>query len=223
MDKTKSSIQVWDSPTRLFHWSVVGLLIGLWWTASIGEMHWHQVLGYVLLDLVLCRLIWGWVGSDTARFAFFIVSPKKMLKYLFEKRKTSSTLGHNPIGGYMVVLLLSLLSLQLMSGLLATDDIFTEGPLVKYVSSTTAAWFTWLHKNNFNLILVFSSMHILAVLVHLLKGDNLITAMFTGKKERGNADYPSLKFTHTFVALGLFIVIGLVIFYFWVQPILPML
>lgn len=223
MDQIKLNIRVWDSPTRFFHWSMIGLLAGLWWTASMGEMQWHQILGYVLLDLILCRLIWGWIGSDTARFSFFVVSPKKALMYLLTKHKANTPLGHNPIGGYMVVVLLLLLSIQLVSGLFATDDIFTEGPLYQYVSNGTSAWLTWLHKNNFNLILAFSGMHVFAVFVHLFKGDNLMTAMFTGKKEVSKSEAHPLNFTHALVALGLFLMIGMVIFYCWILPVLPML
>lgn len=50
-------------------------------------------------------------------------------------------LGHNPIGGYMVVALIGIISLQLVTGLFATDDIFTEGPLYSYVSSDTSEFF----------------------------------------------------------------------------------
>ncbi|WP_299002672.1 cytochrome b/b6 domain-containing protein [uncultured Shewanella sp.] len=223
MDNIKLNIRVWDFPIRFFHWSMVGLLAGLWWTASMGEMQWHQLLGYVLLNLILCRFIWGWIGSDTARFSFFLVSPKKVLQHLQPKKREVPSLGHNPIGGYMVILLLLLLSIQLISGLFATDDIFTEGPLFHYVSSDTAAWFTWLHKNTFNVILTFAGVHILAVFVHLFKGDNLITAMVTGKKRMANNKGLQLRFTHAFVALGLFLVIGSVIFYFWGWPVFSML
>ncbi|MCL1123073.1 cytochrome b/b6 domain-containing protein [Shewanella surugensis] len=223
MDQTRLSIKVWDVPTRLFHWLMVGLIGGLWWTASVGEMQWHQLLGYVLLNLVLCRLIWGLIGSDTARFSFFMVSPKRALMYLWSRSEHKPTLGHNPIGGYMVLLLILLLCIQLVSGLFATDEIFTEGPLFSYVSSSTSAWLTWLHKNNFDLLLVFSSMHVLAVLVHLFKGDNLITAMFTGSKSPVKAQHKPIKFVSSFIALGAFLVIGSVIFYYWVIPLLSML
>lgn len=181
MHSQSKKIKVWDLPVRVFHWSMLALLIGLWWSADAGEMSLHQVFAYLLMAILSFRLIWGIMGSDTARFSHFVRSPKKVIQYASSPQKPES-IGHNPMGGYMVLLLLSLLTIQLVSGLFATDDIFTEGPLYSYVSSATASTMTWLHKQNFNLILGFSAMHVLAVVIYLLKGENLIKAMFTGYK-----------------------------------------
>ncbi|GGP85596.1 cytochrome b/b6 domain-containing protein [Shewanella ulleungensis] len=182
MSIEQRKIKVWDFPTRLFHWAMVSLLGGLWWTADIGEMQWHQVLAYVLMTLIAFRLVWGFVGSDTAKFSHFFVSPKKVIQYATSQPKPS-TIGHNPLGGYMVFALLGLLALQLTTGLFATDDIFTEGPLIHLVSSDTASWLTWLHKTNFNIILALAAIHVLAVIIHVVKGDNILKAMFSGYKQ----------------------------------------
>ncbi|MGS0730841.1 cytochrome b/b6 domain-containing protein, partial [Shewanella sp. 0m-11] len=160
------------------------LLGGLWWTADAGEMEWHQILAYGLMILIAVRLIWGLVGSDTARFSHFVYSPKTVIHYLNRTRREgiSSSIGHNPVGGYMVVTLITLICIQLITGLFATDDIFTEGPLYSFVSSDTASWLTWLHKKNFDLILILAAMHVLAVGVHMIKGDKILGAMFSGYK-----------------------------------------
>jgi cytochrome b len=181
MSIEQQKIKVWDFPTRFFHWSMVFLLGGLWWTAEIGEMQWHQICAYVLLTLIGFRLVWGLVGSETSQFKHFFVLPKQVIHYAFEQPKPNS-IGHNPLGGYMVILLLCLLVVQLVSGLFATDEIFTEGPLVYLVSSDTTAWLTWLHKSNFNIILAMVVIHVIAVLVHGVKGDNLVKAMLSGYK-----------------------------------------
>ncbi|RPA63911.1 cytochrome B [Shewanella frigidimarina] len=182
MSIEQQKIKVWDFPTRFFHWAMVCLIGGLWWTAEIGEMQWHQILAYLLMTLITFRLIWGFIGSDTAKFTHFFVAPKKVIAYAKAQPKPSS-LGHNPLGGYMVIVLLGSLVLQLSTGLFATDDIFTEGPLIYLVSSDTAGWLTWLHKTNFNLILALAAVHIIAVLVHVFKGDNILKAMFSGYKQ----------------------------------------
>ena len=169
MSIEQQKIKVWDFPTRFFHWAMVSLVGGLWWTAEIGEMQWHQILAYLLMTLIIFRLIWGFIGSDTAKFTHFFVAPKKVIAYAKAQPKPKS-IGHNPLGGYMVILLLSIIMLQLISGLFATDDIFTEGPLMHLVSSDTAGWLTWLHKTNFNIILAMAAIHIIAVVVHVAKG-----------------------------------------------------
>lgn len=203
---TNNKIKVWDFPIRLFHWVTVGLLGGLWWSGETGEMSLHQVLAYILMALLVFRIIWGFIGSDTARFGQFVRSPKDVYQYATSKHKSESV-GHNPMGAYMVILLLSLLVVQLVTGLFATDDIFTEGPLYSYVSSDLASNLTWVHKQNFNLILGFACVHILAVFVYLFKGDNLIKAMITGYKQfQSQNESPKIKsiWLATIVACAVF-------------------
>lgn len=177
-------VKVWDLPTRIFHWSTVFILLGLWWTADSGEMEYHQILAYALMVSVIFRIVWGFIGSETARFYSFIHSPKTVINYALvtSKNGIQHSVGHNPMGGYMVLALLLVLLLQLGSGLFATDDVFTEGPFYSYVSQQTAEQLTWLHKNLFNLILLFVAMHVAAVVLHSLKGDAIVPAMVTGKK-----------------------------------------
>ncbi|UJF23069.1 cytochrome b/b6 domain-containing protein [Shewanella sp. OMA3-2] len=205
MQSQFKQIKVWDFPVRAFHWVMVVLLGALWWSADAGEMSLHQIFAYLLLTLLAFRLVWGVIGSDTAKFTHFIRSPKTVVQYAKDKHKPQS-LGHNPLGGYMVVLLLSLLTIQLVTGLFATDDIFTEGPLYSYVSSDAVSTLTWVHKQNFNIILGFAAMHVLAVIVYLVKGENLITAMITGyKRVKGELLHP--KMTCIWLALIVFAVL----------------
>ena len=98
-------VKVWDLPIRLFHWSLVSLLGGLWWTASEGEMEWHMILGFGLGSLLAFRIVWGVIGSDTARFAHFIRPPRDVMQYALSLpgKGIKPHFGHNPLGGYMVV------------------------------------------------------------------------------------------------------------------------
>jgi cytochrome b len=73
-------ILIWDVPTRLFHWAVVGLVVGAYVTWRLNWMDWHFRLGYALLTTVLFRLLWGIFGSDTARFARFMATPRQALR-----------------------------------------------------------------------------------------------------------------------------------------------
>ncbi|QDE30429.1 MULTISPECIES: cytochrome b/b6 domain-containing protein [Shewanella] len=221
MSIDQQKIKVWDIPTRLFHWVMVCLFGGLWWTADIGEMQWHQVLAYLLMTLIAFRLIWGFVGSETAKFSDFFVSPKKVIAYVKAQPKPVS-LGHNPLGGYMVIALLSLLVLQLITGLFATDDIFTEGPLMYLVSSDTAGWLTWLHKTNFNLILGLAVIHIIAVIAYVIKGDNILKAMFTGYKYVSE-QVSSPKLRSPWIALAIGLVIFAFIWWLLLEPVVSYL
>ncbi len=180
------NIKVWDLPTRLFHWTLVALLITQWLTAEASStMDWHVRGGYAVLMLVLFRLIWGFVGSDTARFRDFVRGPGAALKYARSllRGETPHYLGHNPLGAWSIIALLLLLLIQAGTGLFANDDIMTEGPLYAWVSKGTSDWLTTIHKLNFNLLLLVIAVHLSAVLFYLLvKGENLIHPMLSGCK-----------------------------------------
>ncbi len=179
-------VKVWDLPTRLFHWTLVALMIGQWLTAEASStMDWHARGGYAVLALVLFRLIWGFVGSETARFSDFLRGPGAALEYFqaLQRGETPHYFGHNPMGAWSIVALLSLLLIQTGTGLFANDDIMTEGPLYAWVSKGTSDWLTTIHKLNFNLLLLVIAVHIAAVLFYLLvKRENLVHPMLSGDK-----------------------------------------
>ncbi|WP_417357396.1 cytochrome b/b6 domain-containing protein [Gallaecimonas pentaromativorans] len=177
-------VKVWDSFIRGFHWGQLLLLIGCWWSAEAGEMVWHQWLAMTLLAFWLTRILWGFVGSASARFSHFVVSPAKAFAYgrALARGQAPATAGHNPLGGWMVLVLLAVVGIQLGSGLFASDEIFTEGPLSHLVSSETATWLTRLHHLNFDFIVWLGLAHLLAVILHCAKGERLVPAMFTGRK-----------------------------------------
>ena len=180
------TVNVWDLPTRLFHWTLVVLMIIQWWSAENSDtMDWHLRGGYVVLTLVLFRLIWGFMGSDTARFSDFLRGPGAALAYVkaLVRGETPRYLGHNPMGGWSIVALLTLLLIQAGTGLFANDDILIEGPLYGWVSKSASDWLTTVHKLNFNLLLLVIAVHISAVLFYLLvKHENLIHPMLSGRK-----------------------------------------
>ena len=225
MNNNEVKVKVWDIPVRVFHWGMLLLLAGLWWSADQGEMSYHQLFAYSLMILLVVRLIWGFIGSDTARFSHFVRHPRQALDYLAKMRAKQAphSLGHNPLGGYMVVLLLIIISLQLMSGLFATDEIFTEGPLVSYVSGETASWFTWLHKKNFDLLLILAGIHVAAVLLHRFKGEKLVGAMFSGYKRLPAAEAQQPRFASLMLALVLLLVVAVPVVHFLMMPVIGML
>ena len=124
---------VWDLPTRVFHWWLTLSLVASWITAEAGFewTQWHIYLGYCALGLVLFRLMWGVVGTRHARFGSFLRGPFQVIRYARTLPEASAPAyaGHNPLGGWMVILLLLLVAVQAVTGLFISDDVFFAGAL----------------------------------------------------------------------------------------------
>jgi len=178
-------VRVWDAPTRLFHWTVVGLVGTSWVTAENGLIRVHLWSGAVLLTLLIFRIGWGFWGSTTARFNDFVASPKSVIGYLRALLRGAKPLhaGHNPAGGWMVVTLLTLLIVQATTGLFANDDIHFNGPLAMLINKDASDGITDLHGILFNIVLLLVWLHLVAVFFYrLVKGEDLIGPMVTGTK-----------------------------------------
>ncbi len=179
------SVKVWDIAIRLYHWPLIILIYLSWWTYETGQMNLHKLSGYCILTLALFRILWGFFGSENARFGQFLRGPSAVCSHLrhLAQREADTELGHNPAGGWAVVLLLLLLLIQATSGLFADDDILTKGPLARYVSEDTSSKLTSLHAFNFNLLLAVIILHVLAVVLYrIVKGQNLVLPMISGNK-----------------------------------------
>jgi cytochrome b len=182
-----AGVRVWDLPVRVFHWSIVGLVALSWVSAENGFLKLHLWSGLALLTLVLFRIAWGVVGSTTARFSDFIYRPGRALAYLAAMRRGEHVAhaGHNPAGGWMVIMLLAVLLLQAGTGLFANDGVHFNGPLAAQISSALSDRLTSVHGILFNAILLLVWMHIVAVLFYrYVRGEHLIAAMVSGKKPR---------------------------------------
>ncbi|KPK35510.1 MAG: hypothetical protein AMJ66_01000 [Betaproteobacteria bacterium SG8_40] len=101
------TIKVWDPFIRIFHWSLLGLFTLSYFTGET-EGPVHAWSGYAILVLIALRVIWGFVGTRHARFSDFVRSPAEVFRYLKGELSGNAprTLGHNPAGGWMVLLLL---------------------------------------------------------------------------------------------------------------------
>lgn len=126
---TADSERVWDLPVRLFHWSLVASFTVAWLSGD-EESTLHGWAGYVILGLIGFRVVWGLVGTRHARFSDFVHDPGVIWQYL----RAMATLhpqryvGHNPLGGWMIVLMLVVLFGVCWSGLeLWADE--GRGPL----------------------------------------------------------------------------------------------
>jgi cytochrome b len=178
-------IKVWDLPVRLFHWAIVVLILFAWGTQEFDHMEWHVWIGYTILTLLLFRIVWGFVGSDTARFSRFLRSPVAALRHLahLSRREPDREIGHNAAGGWMVLVMLALIGVQAGTGLFSNDDGNTEGPLMHLVSKDQSDWLSHIHSVNFKLIEAVIVLHVLAIVVYaVLKRHNLVRPMVTGTK-----------------------------------------
>jgi cytochrome b len=196
--RTKSAgislpMRVWDGATRLFHWSLVVLLAVCYGSVTFATgseaallMQIHLISGEALLALLLFRIAWGLVGSDTARFSHFLRSPLRAVGYLkgLFRREPDTQVGHNPAGGWMVMIILGLLAAQIGTGLGSNDDGATEGPLMAFISKATSDRLSELHSLIFNLLVAAIIVHVVTIgLYAVVKRQNLTAAMITGKKK----------------------------------------
>jgi cytochrome b len=186
-EKKMYSIQVWDIPTRLFHWILVGLVVLSFITGKIGvtAMRYHEWSGFAILVLVVFRIMWGFIGGQQSRFSNFVKGPAAVIRYASSllRKDSKPHIGHNPLGGWTILALLASLLIQVGTGLFANDDILTEGPLYALVSKQTSDWLTGVHHLNQKILLVLVLIHIAAAIFYLIaKRENLIKPMISGNK-----------------------------------------
>jgi cytochrome b len=178
-------VLVWDVPTRLFHWLIVVLVAAAYLTERLDWMDWHARAGEAVLALVLFRLLWGCFGSETARFRSFLASPAAAvdhLRHIF-RREPDMQAGHNPAGGWMVMLLLALLLGETLTGLYVNNDVADTGPLTQWVPAWIANAITALHTILWDALVAAVAMHLLAIALYAAaKGHNLLRPMLTGRK-----------------------------------------
>lgn len=219
MNETTQMQRVWDLPTRLFHWILALLIAAQYATGEFHwlDMRWHFWFGYATLALLAFRLLWGFIGSQTSRFGAFVRGPRAVWQYLRAQMIGNSPahIGHNPLGGWSVLALLTSVAVQAVSGLFASDDIDTDGPLVAHVSNATVRAMTRVHVWNQNILLALIGLHIAAVLLYLLvKRENLIAPMISGVKPAGQAQ--GLRFASGWLALALLVLCAaLVVMLVW--------
>lgn len=176
---------VWDAPIRLFHWLVVALVAAAYVTVRLNWMEWHARAGEAVLALVVARLAWGFVGGETARFANFLKAPREALVHLGEmfRREPDRQIGHNPAGGWMVLALLALLLGETLTGLYALNDVADVGPLTPYVPAPLANGIDAAHSTIWDILIAAVALHLAAITTYaVLKGQNLVTPMITGRK-----------------------------------------
>lgn len=175
---------IWDLPIRLFHWGLVALVLLAWRSAEASDMRTHLLAGAGIAGLLTFRLIWGVVGSSTARFSHFVKGPRAVLAYFAALGSAKPEAGHNPAGGWSVLALLACLSILVGFGLFAVDtDGLNSGPLSDWVDYDAGRAASHWHGVVFTILEGLVAMHLIAVLFYqLIKRHGLIGAMVTGRR-----------------------------------------
>ncbi|MEM5516220.1 cytochrome b/b6 domain-containing protein [Henriciella sp. AS95] len=178
-------IAVWDLAIRLWHWLIAALIPAMWYTAEEHMFGLHRTLGIVLVGLLAFRLVWGVIGSRTARFTALIRAPAAIAGYAIYLLRPGYRpgVGHNPLGALSVIALMLALVAQTISGLFAVDtDGLNSGPLSRFVSFGFGRDAADFHEASFNILLALIALHLAAIAFYLLaKKTNLISPMVTGK------------------------------------------
>jgi len=187
-DSSDSEVVVWDPLVRMFHWSLVASFAVAYLSGEGEVLSLHAWSGYIIGGLILFRLLWGLVGPRHVRFADFVFTPATVLAYGRDllRGQAQRYLGHNPLGGAMVIALLLMLTLATVTGIALYGATEAAGPLAGIMRGTSHGFGEALeevHEFCSNLTLLLVALHIGGVLISsLLHRENLVRAMVTGRK-----------------------------------------
>lgn len=173
---------VWDWPLRIWHWAFALVVTGSLASGLYGDialMDWHMRLGYAALGLLLFRVGWALWGGRYARLASFRITPTGFIAHF---RGTGARPPRTVPGAALAILLLAVVAMQAVSGLFTTDEIFTDGPLVRHGSAETLRFMGFIHHRAFWVVLGLIGVHLLAHVIYALRRDPTPLSMFTGRK-----------------------------------------
>lgn len=190
-------ILVWDLPVRLGHWLMVGGFCLAWLTGDSETFRLvHVIAGATVLGVATFRLPWGFIGSRYARFVDFVHGPAKVKDYFFSmlRLQPAHHVGHNPAGGWAIVVLLALAILTGLAGWAIYNDFGGH-------------WLEEVHEGLATAMLTMVIVHIAGVVSgSLLHGENLARAMVNGCKQ-GSAE-EAIQSACPFAAFLLLIWVG---------------
>lgn len=209
MSTDTETVQVWDPFVRVFHWSLIALFFFAWWSGENHDMDRHRQAGYAIFALVVFRIFWGFAGGRTARFAQFLKGPGAIMAYLKTHDPEAPSDGHNPLGGWSVVALLTVVLAITLAGLFAVDvDGIESGPLADWVSFDQGRMASEWHEGVFKAALAVIGLHVLAIgYYQVLNAQNLIGPMITGKRDRSKGEATAdVKWSPVAALVGILVV-----------------
>ncbi|QRM56551.1 cytochrome b/b6 domain-containing protein [Sinorhizobium sp. BG8] len=170
-----ATVKVWDPYVRMFHWGLAGTFVVAWLTADeLRDM--HEFAGYAAGALVASRLLMGLVGSRYARFRQFVRSPGMVVAYAaaMVRKREPRYIGHNPLGGIMVIVLIAMMAALSLTGWMQTTDTYWG-----------VEWVENLHETLANVLLGCVALHLCGVAYESVRHrENLVAAMVSGSKRK---------------------------------------
>lgn len=201
-----AKIRVWDLPVRVFHWLLASSFAVAYLVAESERLrNLHVILGYTATGLIVFRIIWGFVGSQFARFSSFAFSPGKAIDYLRSLGKQPQHfIGHNPAGSYAIYAMLLAGLATGVTGYLSLKEV--GGESLEEIHEVCAN--VWL-----GLVIV----HIAGVGIgSWIHRENLVRAMITGYKQGvpgesggSNSEVAAGR------AVGIALAVGVAAFWMW--------
>jgi cytochrome b len=166
-------VRVWDPLVRILHWTLAAAVLVAYALGDDGGA-WHERVGYVALAAAAARILWGFVGPGYARFGDFVPGPSRLSAYVgaLVRGREPRHVGHNPLGGAWIVVLLVLVALAGGTGW-ALSSLGEEGH----------KWLEELHDGVSATLLAAAAVHVVGVAWESLRhGENLVRSMITGRK-----------------------------------------
>lgn len=200
----KENVYVWDIFVRLFHWTLVTLFVVSYVTGE-EETIVHIYSGYVIVALLILRVIWGFMGTKHARFGDFVRKPTVVMQYARDllAGRAKRYLGHNPLGGAMVLAMIAALSLTTLSGLKLYAVEEGKGPFAgtanlsifkpahadhddesEHDEEEAEGFWEEVHEFGVNLMLLLIGLHLAGVAYSSrAHNESLVKAMVSGYKK----------------------------------------
>jgi len=168
-----ATVPVWDPIVRIGHWILAASVIVGYATGEHAGA-WHERIGYVALAAALIRVAWGFVGTARARFSDFVPGTARLRAYTraLVAGREPRHVGHNPLGGAWIVLMLALVIATGATGWALSGYGHHEARALEEFHEGLAA-----------ALLAAAAVHVAGVAYESLRhGENLVRAMVTGRK-----------------------------------------
>jgi len=181
-------VWVWDLPTRLFHWLLVGAVLTALATEFIAPawwLSWHIAAGYTIAALLLFRLVWAVFGSEYSRVASFFYRPRQVIDYLRNllKLRPPHYIGHNPAGAAMIFALFAVLTGLVATGFIVQGGQEKQGAFAGIATFALGSGARSVHSFLAYALMAMVAAHLAGVLADgRLHKSSLVRAMVTGRK-----------------------------------------
>lgn len=170
------SLRLWDPVVRVFHLSIAGVFVANYFFNEAGD-DWHVWLGYYAAAWLLVRVVWGFIGPRSARWADFWPTPARLIGHVrsLMAKRPEHRLGHSPMGALVMIAMMLAMAILALSGWAMEEVDALWG----------ADWPLLVHETCANVLLGLVGIHVAAALVEsVMVRDNLPLSMLTGRRRR---------------------------------------